>query len=42
MFSTWRRPFPYLLHRWDVHCDGGWCAGFWTLRKACEWMEACE
>lgn len=34
LYNCWQRPFPYLLHRWEVMGSMGPCHGFFTRRGA--------
>ena len=42
IFNTWRAPFPYLFHRWDVVMDAGWCGGWWRRSRAEAWVAEYE
>lgn len=37
LFNTWRAPFPYLFHPWQVMCLQGYCASG-RARAICKWM----
>lgn len=47
IFNTWRHPFPYLFHRWEIvyndTLDGkpfeSWCGSFVTKSGAQRWLD---
>lgn len=41
IFNTWRRPWPYLLNRWEVHFPGEHQGlnGYFTRRGAQAWVD---
>jgi hypothetical protein len=42
VFNTWRKPFPYLFHRWDIVSRQGWWSGFFLKRSAEKWFTEAE
>lgn len=39
LFNCWRRPFPYLFHRWTVEDrDMGYCTSTVRLTSARAWL----